>query len=163
MNKLQRATLISFGLFLITSCTLLSVADKKPVPIAKELSEKTWLLAGYHAGRFFVPLEPGNGTTAWIMFNSDGSINGDTGMNTFFGTWTLKKTSAESVYSLSIRVKGMTRMAAPNEIASQFEQDLIKQLEEATILKTGKDSIRLFNEQNETLLQFIYRKSTLLF
>jgi len=33
------------------------------------LAGKKWLLAGYDAGSLFVPLEPGHGSTAWILLH----------------------------------------------------------------------------------------------
>lgn len=131
--------------------------------VNEQLADKTWLLAGYNTGAFFVPLEPGDGTTAWILFKTDGTLNGTTGINNFIGTWSLKKTEKTGLNSISIIIKGLTKMAAPNKTAAKFEQNLIRQFESSRFLKTGKDSILLLNEQNETLVQCIYRDEGLLF
>jgi heat shock protein HslJ len=137
--------------------------QKPEKTVAQQLSDKTWLLAGYNTGNLFVPLEPGQGTTAWILFSQDGSLNGTTGFNTFKGLWSLKKTAKPGVYRISITLRGLTKMAAPNETAAEFEQDLLHQFAASRLLKTGKDSILLMNEQNETLVQCIYREAGLLF
>ncbi len=128
------------------------------------LAGKTWLLSGYDAGSVFVPLEPGHGSTAWILFLPDGKLNGTTGINTFSGSWKLGAGSGSGAgTSLAITVGGMTRMAAPNEIAAKFEQDLVRELGQVRRLKTGKDSILLADAQDKTLLQFIYRGEASLF
>jgi len=132
------------------------------------LAGKKWLLAGYDAGSLFVPLEPGHGSSAWILFLPDGRLNGTTGINTFSGSWKLGTGSGAGTdpnrgTAVTITVGGMTRMAAPNEIAAKFEQDILRELGEARRLKTGKDSILLADAQDKTLLRFIYRGETSLF
>lgn len=147
-------------------------ADKTPVKPGATLREriagKNWLLSGYDAGSVFVPLEPGHGSTAWILFEPDGRLHGTTGINTFSGSWKLGSSSGGGTDSnrgttIAITVAGMTRMAAPNGIAAKFEQDIIRELGAARRLKTGKDSILLADGQDKTLLQFIYRGESSLF
>ena len=172
VSGIIRPSLVFSAYFLITGCaTGISGAGKpkaaqtkKPAQTVEEqLSNKTWLLSGYNAGTLFVPLEPGQGTTAWILFVSDGSLNGNTGINTFNGRWSMNKTAKQGIYRISIAIKGMTKMAAPNDTAAKFEQDLIRQFGASRLLKTGKDSIQLMNERNEILLQCLYREAGLLF
>ncbi len=145
-----------------------AVTPEKPgVTLRDQLADKTWLLAGYlptgtDAGSVFVPLEPGHGSTAWILLGNDGKLNGSTGINTFSGSWKLGS-STKTGTGIAISVGGMTRIGAPNEIAAKFEKDLIRELGEARRLKTGKDSIQLVNGQDKTLLQFIYRDDASLF
>lgn len=140
-----------------------AVSDKTETTIQEQLSNKTWLLAGYRTGEYFVPLVPGQGSTAWILFFENGTMQGTTGINTFSGAWSMKKTSKAGIYTISIDIKGLTKIAAPNETAAKFELDLIQQIEAASLLQTGKDSILLMNEQNETLVQCVYREAGLVF
>ncbi len=120
------------------------------------LSGKTWLLAGYAFGNQFIPLEPGHGSTALVVFSADGTLSGSTGTNTFSGTWSLGKTTAQGSRAFTATVLRMTKKGAPNEIAARFEADFIRELGSAKTLKTGKDSIRLLDAQNGILLSFIF-------
>jgi len=140
-----------------------AVAPVKPGDTLHDrLAGKKWLLSGYDAGSVFVPLEPGHGSTAWILLHPDGKLNGTTGINTFSGSWKLGTDSNRGT-AVTITVGGMTRMVAPNEIAAKFEQDITRELGETRRLKTGKDSILLADAQDKTLLRFIYRGETSLF
>ncbi len=166
------AQLLAFCMLLVfTGCTSpikkssshSAVTDKSRTTIQSLLSEKKWLLAGYNTGTVYVPLEPDHGSTAWILFRSDGKLNGSTGMNTFTGAWSVKTTGTEGLYTFAVTIQNLTKKAPPNEIAAKFEKDIIRQFEAASRLKTRKDSILLLGGQNETLIECIYRESEVLF
>lgn len=123
------------------------------------LSGKTWLLAGYRAETQFIPLEPGQGSTARLVFGRDGSLSGSTGNNTFSGSWNLQGKNRAGTYAFKLTISGLTRIKAPNDTAARFEKDLISQLAAAKALKKGKDFIQLLDGRNEILVQFIYRAS----
>lgn len=159
-------------LFLFIGChSLAKTSIQKPVSMTKsneknlisQISEKKWLLAGYNTGRIFVPLEPEHGSTGWILFQKDGKFEGNTGVNSFSGIWTVKKNTRKNEYNTILTIKKLTKQTGPNEIAKKFDQDIIHQIEASKRLKTGRDSFLFLNEQEETLLQFIYQESNVVF
>ena len=124
-----------------------------------QLTGKTWLLAGYAANGTFIPLEPGQGTTGRIVFKSDGTLTGTTGINTFAGLWKKKNSNQNGIYQFTISLSDITKKAAPNEIAQKFDRDILAYLIKTHTLKMEKDSIKLIDERNETLIRFIFLES----
>ena len=120
------------------------------------LTGKTWQLAGYRAETQFIPLEPGHATSARIVFNKDGTLSGTTGINTFGGSWKLGRKMSAGTQAIAITVSGLGKKQSPNEIASRFERDLIREIAAARALKKGKDSIQLLDGRDEILLQFVF-------
>ena len=153
--------LLCLTAILAMGCQTLSPA--KPRTAADQLAGKVWLLAGYYTGTQFVPLQPGEGTTARIIFKDDGTLGGTTGINEFTGAWAMQKTHSAGQSPFSMKIKGLTKVASPNPIAAKFEQDLVRQIGSARFVKKGKDSILFLGEQNEILLQFIFRKADSVF
>lgn len=128
--------------------------------IYKKLSGKTWLLAGYRTRGQFIPLEPGHATTARIIFTVDGRIEGTTGINTFSGICTGTITGNAETASLKISVTDKTKDEAPNEIAAQFEADLLHLFIEVRSIQMKQNSISLLNEKGDILLRFIFIESS---
>jgi heat shock protein HslJ len=149
----------------LSGCT--SVTEKPAHPYAKkadgfihsQIQGKRWLLAGFKTATAFYPIMPGQGTTAWIMFNPDGTVDGHTGINAFSGTWKLNENRSGDLYPFRLNVRKSTDNKAANSTAGKFESDIFNQMDATRYLKTGKDSILLVDEQNETLLQFIFREA----
>jgi len=154
-------------ILLITACSLLPPYPSTPKSSARtgvsaytaQLTEKTWLLAGYAANGTFIPLEPGQGTTGCIVFKSDGTLTGTTGINTFAGSWKKKNSNQNGVYQFAISLSDISKKAAPNEIAQKFDHDILGYLTKTHALKMEKDSIKLIDERNETLIRFIFLQS----
>lgn len=153
--------LLCLTAIIATGCQTLSPA--KPKSAGDQLTGKVWLLAGYYTGTQFVPLQPGEGTTARIFFKDDGTLSGTTGINEFTGAWALQKTQSAGLTPFTMQIKGLTKVASPNPIAAKFEQDLVRQIGSARFVKKGKDSILFLGGQNEILLQFIFRKADSVF
>lgn len=122
------------------------------------LTEKTWLLSGYQAEPGFILLEPEHGSEAFIVFKSDKSFYGTTGINRFMGRWKISKTANSSKNEIILEQIGTTLMAAPNEVAAQFERDILDHLNTTTSLKTGKDTLSLYNSKGQERLTFIFQK-----
>jgi len=154
-------------ILLITACTLItpspnsakSGTNTSTSTIYTQLTGKTWLLAGYVANGTFIPLEPGQGTTGRIVFKSDGTLTGTTGINTFAGAWKMKNTNQKGMYQFTVSLSDITKKPAPNEIAKKFDSDILGYLAKTHALKMEKDSIRLIDEQNETLIRYIFLES----
>lgn len=125
--------------------------------LATWLCGKYWLLAGYTPGATFIPLEPEHGTSAFIVFNADGTASGSTGVNEFTGAWTVKKPDKTGTATFSFKLTKVSAKKAPNDIAARFNRDILLLLEKTKALKTEKDFIRLTGERDETLLRFISR------
>ncbi len=155
------ATLLLIALVLsLSSCETAAsgAARKRTVSDSGKaaLSGKTWLLAGYAFANQYIPLEPGHGSTALVVFGADGTLSGSTGTNTFSGTWSLGKASAQGSRAFTATILRLTKKSAPNETAARFEADFIRELGSAKALKTGKDSFRLLDARNGILLSFIF-------
>lgn len=151
--------LIALALSLSSCATAPSgAAAKRTVSDAGKtaLSGKTWLLAGYAFGDQFIPLEPGHGSTALVVFDADGTLSGSTGTNEFSGTWSLGKETAQGSRAFTATISRLTKKSAANETAARFESDFIRELGSAKTLKKGKDSFRLLDARNRILLSFIF-------
>ncbi len=116
---------------------------------------KTWLLAGYTFDGKFIPLEPGHGSAAKLVFRDDGTLSGFTGTNVFSGTWKIGKTRSPETRTLSVKVTGITKKASPNGIAARFEADFLREIGEARSVTQKKDSIQLLDGRDGILLRFI--------
>jgi len=157
--------ILSF-LLLLTNCSVLPpspISTKKNVASSvsssvdsTQLTGKTWLLAGYAANGTFIPLEPGQGTTGRIVFKPDGTLMGTTGINTFTGSWKLTSSNQKGIYQFAVSLYDISKKAAPNDIAQKFDRDILGYLEKTHAVKMEKDSIKLIDERNETLIRFIF-------
>lgn len=114
-----------------------------------------WLLAGYDTGAFFVPLEPGHGTTARLVFTADGKLAGSTGFTAFEGTWKAGKTNADGYVPVTLTAALNGTSKAPNDTAAKFERDLLSCISSARLLKMEKDSFRLLDGQKRILLRYL--------
>ena len=160
--------IISF-LLLLSACSLLPPSPSSENKISSssaptsayntQITGKTWLLAGYAANGTFIPLEPGQGTTGRIIFRDDGTLTGTTGINTFSGSWKIKSSNQKGSYQFTVSLSDISKKAAPNEIAQKFDRDILGHLVKTHTLKMEKDSIKLIDERNETLIRYIFLES----
>lgn len=123
-----------------------------------QLAEKTWLLAGYQAESGFIPLEPEHGSSAYIEFNTENRFSGTTGINRFMGNWKLGKSKNAITKEIRLEQIGTTLMAAPNEIAMQFERDILDHLDAAATFKIGQDTLSFYDSKGKKILTFIFQK-----
>lgn len=149
---------LTFLAALFTACASTPENSRVQTPetaITATLVGKAWLLAGYDTGSFFVPLEPGHGTTARVVFSANGKLEGSTGFTVFSGTWKAGKadTNGYSPMTLTATLTGTSR--APNATAIKFEKDLLSCLTSARLLKMEKDSFRLLDGQKRILLRYL--------
>jgi heat shock protein HslJ len=158
---------ITTFILLITACSLLppspssvkSAASTVVSAYSTQITGKTWLLAGYAANGTFIPLEPGQGTTGRIVFKADGTLIGTTGINTFAGSWKMKNSNKKGIYQFTVALSDISKKEAPNDIALKFDRDILGYLAKTHALKMEKDSIKLIDERNETLIRFIFLES----
>lgn len=152
--------LATVGILLVVTACATPARGRGPSRTASDaeawLTGKTWRLAGYSYAGQLIPLEPGHGTTARVAFNADGTLAGFTGSNAFGGSWRLGKESATGTRAFSATVSNLAKKAAPNETASRFEADLIRELTAARAIKREKDAIRLLDGHGGVLLRFIF-------
>lgn len=132
---------------------------KDPDRISSEIINKTWLLSGYQSETGFIPLEPEHGTTAYIEFNTDYRFSGTTGINRFMGNWEQGKSNTTTKKEIRLAQIGTTLMAAPNEVAAQFERDILHHLDATATYKLGKDTLSLYNSTGKEILSFIFQKT----
>jgi len=170
MNEKNRCSgyfAITTFVLVITACSLLPPSSSSAktgtstgIPsYTTQLTGKTWLLAGYTANETFIPLEPGQGTTGRIVFKTDGTLIGTTGINTFAGSWKMKSSGQKGIYRFTLLLSGISNKPAPNDIAMKFDRDILGYLARTHALKMEKDSIKLIDERNETLIRFIFLES----
>lgn len=122
------------------------------------ITDKNWLLSGFLAEPGFIQLEPEHGTEAFMFFNSDNTFYGTTGVNRFMGSWKPGKTKNTVMKELQLDHIGTTLMAAPNEVAAQFERDILHHLNETTSFKMSNDTLSIFNKKGEETLKFVFKK-----
>jgi heat shock protein HslJ len=119
------------------------------------LASKTWYLSGFRSADGFVPIQPGQGSSALVILKRDGTIEGTTGINQFAGTWSLGN-GRSGAYAFSAKVRTTTRHEPPNDIAARFDRDILALINRADTLKITKDSISLENGRDGILLGFIH-------
>jgi len=167
-----RYTSIAFCVTIVLLLSACSILPPSPIPektgtaksgsaaaYTSPITGITWLLAGYSANGIFIPLEPGQGTTGRIVFKADGTLTGTTGINTFAGVWKIKSSSQRGINQFTVSLSDISKKTAPNDIAIKFDRDVIAYLAKTRTLQIEKDSIKLFDERNETLLRFIFLES----
>ena len=84
----------------------------------------------------------------FVLFEVDGSITGNGGCNSFFGS--LQTTQGE----LSVGELGSTRMACPSEIMDQ-EMAFMKALQDATQFEIGENILQLRGEGDDLLAELV--------
>lgn len=172
METMKRLLLLFVGAILIASCA----TDAKPGAARKAdaidgIEGKVWLLAGYLPGTGFIPIEPGHGTTARLVFSKDGTFSGTTGWNDVHGTWAAKGLGGKKAggknhdskgsYAISLTVTKMTKMAPPGEVATRFERDLIRLLKTSARIRPSRDEFRLTDAKGTVILHYVFRKDGL--
>lgn len=166
MKRFLAVAAAVLGIILITGCATSGGKVKKAVPagrpdkgIVSRLTGKTWLLAGYAPDGAFLPLEPEHGTSAMLILNPDGSLEGSTGWNDFSGSWTVRGKTAKGEYPSAIRIGKTSRDEPPNDIAARFDRDVQRLLGKASSLKEGQNSFVLLDSAGEIILRYIFRKA----
>ena len=86
---------------------------------------------------------------AYIGFAEDGSIHGNTGTNQLMGTFEYTKDG-----SLTFEKMGMTRMAAMDEDAYQFEVRIMELYSQVVAFSISGSQLTLSNDSGETVLVF---------
>lgn len=112
------------------------------------LENTTWDLVMYNVGNAVTNL-PSVVSNVNIGFANDNSIFGNTGTNQIMGSFEYTKEG-----SLTLGAMGMTRMAAMNEEAYQFEVRLMELYSQVTKYSINGSSLTLSNDAGETLLVF---------
>ena len=84
----------------------------------------------------------------FIRFEVDGSIKGHGGCNGFFGS--LEQTES----GIGVGPLGATRMACPEPVMSR-EMTYLDAIQKTTGFDTGNDGMRLLDEDNEVLAEFV--------
>lgn len=132
---------------------------------AVDFAGKTLLLVGFLHDGTFIPLEPGHGSSANIIFSGDGTVSGYSGFRDFSGTWKSGKTGANGMRNCNIAIaapKNGTSAAghtAVDAIAARFEKDFFAALAATTKLQKEKDFIMLLGSRDEVLLRFMFAES----
>lgn len=112
------------------------------------LENTSWNLSMYNIGNAVTEV-PSVVETAYIGFVEDGSIHGNTGTNQLIGTFEYEKDG-----SLTFGPMGMTRMAAMNEEAYQFEVRMMELYSQVATFSISGSQLTLANDAGETLLVF---------
>jgi len=132
----------------------------QPLPGGTVLSGKNWLLAGLRVSGTLYPLEPEHGSTAMLIFKQNGALSGSTGINTFMGTWKAGIQAKNGTIPFAITTNGITKVAATNDMAAEFEQNILTALASVKSVQTEKDTIRFLDGAGEVLLVYIFRGSS---
>ncbi len=147
-------------LALFGSCASQGPAPNRPPKeksVEERLSGKVWLLAGYAAGKAFIPIEPGHGSSAKLVFASNRTLSGSTGWNSVAGTWSIRAETRPGQYPVSLRVTRTTKLAPPGEIADRFERDVMNHFKNAVSIRLTRDEFRILDDKGAVILHYIFR------
>lgn len=159
MKKLSVFACVIIAALVLGGCATSPSATAYSAPAsgtASLLAGKTWLLSGIRSDGTFIPLEPGHATDAKIVFAANGSFSGNTGTNTFSGTWTAKNLGRDGTASCNLIIGKMTRVAAPNAEAARFEQILVGFIDSAVAVKAEKNTLAFLDGKGVTLISFLF-------
>lgn len=149
MKRIYLITGFAIALVLAIGCTSLPPSGGSAGSKELSLAGPVWFLAGYQRESGFLPIEPGHGSTARVLFRTNGTFEATTGWSVFSGTW--KEQGASSVKILPAVFKSN----APTAVAEQFEQDFIRALRNARTIRKGPATIRFLDHSGKPVLDFI--------
>ncbi len=149
MKRIHLITGFAIAVVFAVACTSLPSSGEKPGSKEASLAGPVWFLAGYHRESGFLPIEPGHGSTARILFRKNGAFEATTGWSVFSGTWKEQGPS-------SVRIQpAVFKSNAPTAVAEQFEQDFIRALRNARSIRKGPATVRLLDHSGKPVLDFI--------
>ncbi|MDR2897688.1 MAG: META domain-containing protein [Spirochaetaceae bacterium] len=109
----------------------------------------SWKLLSYNSGSAVVSVTENKGDRALLLFLDEGKLSGSTGVNNVMGTYTEGASAA-----LELSPLAMTRMAALNEDAAQFEKTYTELLARTASYRLSKDALTLVDAEGAVLLIF---------
>lgn len=154
MNKIQLFSGMILVIILAAGCAGIPSTAPQSEIVDVGLAGPVWLLAGYLRESGFVPLEPGHGTTARIVFRENGSFEGTTGWSLFSGTWSIQGTRPKGITTARF-YPATFKSSASSTVAEQFEQDVVKALRNTRSVIKGVAAVRFLDASGQPLLDFI--------
>lgn len=160
MKTARFAAFFAAAVVVFASCASQGATAKRPPKeksVEERVSGKVWLLAGYAAGQAFIPIEPGHGSSARLVFSPDGTVAGSTGWNSVSGAWSIRRETRPGEYPVTLRITKSTRLAPPGAVAERFERDVMKHLGNAAAIRLTRDEFRVLDGKGSVILHFIFR------
>ncbi len=164
MKTARFAAALAAALVIFGSCASPGSTAKRPPKekgVGERLSGRVWLLAGYAAGKTFIPIEPGHGSSGKLVFSPDRTFSGSTGWNSIGGAWSIRAERRPGEYPFTLRLKASTKLAPPGAVADRFERDILKNLEATAVIRLSRDEFRLLDGKGTVLLHYIFRREGL--
>lgn len=119
------------------------------------LAGPVWNLSGFRRESGFMPLEPGHGSSARIIFQKNGKFEGTTGWTVFTGSWNEKKAGTKGLFRASFSPDKPFKSQAPNTTAQQFEEDILQNLRKTASIRVEKSAARFLDAAGQPLLEFL--------
>lgn len=148
MKRIHLITGFMIVVVFAMGCTSLPSSVESSSSKQITLAGPVWVLAGYLRESGFVPIEPGHGSTARIVFRRDGTFEATSGWSVFSGTW--------KEQGSSVRIQpAVFKSNASTAVAEQFEQDFIRALRNARSIRKGPATVRFLDRSGKPLLDLI--------
>lgn len=154
MKRIQLITCIALAMVLFYGCAGTPSSGYSTGSKRSMLEGQVWFLAGYQRESGFVPIEPGHGSTARIVFRKDGTFEATSGWSVFSGKWNTQNTLSSSTSSAKFYPAAF-KSSAPSTVAEQFEQDLIRALKNTRSIMKGAATVRFLDASGKPLLDLI--------
>lgn len=154
MKKLQLITGIVLYLILVYGCAGFTPTERTTSSEKSAMAGPVWLLAGYQRESGFLPIEPGHGSTARIIFRENGTFEATTGWSIFSGTWKASNNGNSSTSSAKF-YPAVFESRAPSTVGEQFEEDIIRALRNTRSIQKGAATLRFLDASGKPLLDFI--------
>ena len=155
MNTKHLWMLAALAAILTASCAGLPLSKAQKIPSITSLAGPVWNLVGFHRESGFVPLEPGHGSSARILFQENGRFEATTGWTVFEGSWTAKENKQRGSFTASFTPDKSFRSLAPNIAGQQFEEDFLQNLRKTKTFRLEKSAARFLDVSGQPLLDFL--------
>ncbi len=124
------------------------------VPLDEYLMERVWILAGCKFNDEF-KIFSANLTTSRIIFLPGNKFEATSGINNYYGSWSVAKRLNKFKYKCILKIKKTENVDKSNTIGIPFDKSFNQSLEEVFIIEVDQYSIRFYSEKNDYLLHFV--------
>lgn len=153
MKRFQLIAVIILSVTLTYGCAGFPPAEQSS-STKLVLAGPVWILAGYQRESGFLPIEPGHGSAARIIFRENGTFEATTGWSVFSGTWKASNNSTANTSSAKFYPSAF-KSDAPDLAGEQFEEDIIRALRNTRSIQKKVAALRFLDASGTPLLDFI--------
>ncbi len=130
-------------------------AQKVPeISVDKYLPGRVWILSGCKFKDDFRMLSA-DLKISRILFRDNGKFEATSGINSYYGTWKIRRKLNKFEYKFSLKVKQTRNIDSTNTIGIPFDKAFQNALYKIDLIEVDQYSIRFYSKDRDLLLHFV--------